>query len=126
MPETPPTPVPPLEPGAVLSRFGKWCAARPAAAALLAGCIGTVVWFVGFLTAFRNGTRSAMHWASEAWNSENNQEHSWFILPIAAWLVWQHRAELQRARKEPSNAGLVWVLAGVLTFIVAEIGRAHV
>ena len=119
MPETPPKPVPPLEPGEALSRFAKWCAAQPAAAALLAGCTGAVVWFLGVFPAFRTGTRSAMVWASEAWNSENNQEHSWFILPIVAWLIWAHREEIQRARKEPSNAGLAWVAAGVLTFLLA-------
>ena len=119
MPETPPKPAPPLEPGEALSRFAKWCAAKPAAAALLAGCTATVVYFLGFLPAFVGGSRTAARWASEAWNSDNNQEHSWFILPIAVWLVWQHRDEIQRARKEPSNAGLAWVAAGVLTFILA-------
>ncbi len=119
MPETPPQPAPPLAPGEALSRFAKWCAAKPASAALLAGCTGTVVYFLAFLAAFRTGTRSAMHWASEAWNDENNQEHSWFILPIVVGLIWYHRDAIQRARKEPSNAGLAWVAAGVLTFIVA-------
>jgi exosortase len=78
-----------------------------------------VVYFLGFLPAFRNGTRSAMHWASEAWNDENNQEHSWFILPIVAWLLWYHRAEIQAAAKRPSNAGLAWVAAGAATFVLA-------
>ena len=119
MPESPTPPAPPLEPGEALSRFGKWCAANPGAAALLAGCAGTVVWFLAFLPAFANGTRTAAQWASEAWNSENNQEHSWFILPITIWLLWHHRGDLQRARKVPSNAGLAWVVAGVLTFILA-------
>ena len=119
MPESPTPPAPPLEPGEALSRFGKWCAANPGAAALLAGCAGTVVWFLAFFPAFASGTRTAAQWASEAWNSENNQEHSWFILPITIWLLWHHRGDLQRARKEPSNAGLAWVAAGVLTFILA-------
>ncbi len=119
MPETPLPPVPPLEPGEAFSRFGKWCAAKPAAAVLLAGCGATVVWFLGFLRTFANGRLSAAQWASEAWNSENNQEHSWFILPITLWLVWHHRENLQRARKEPSNAGLAWVAAGVFIFILA-------
>ena len=119
MTETPP-PIPPIEPGETFSRFGKWCAAKPAAAALLAACTGAVVYFLGFLPAFRNGTRSAMHWASEAWNSENNQEHCWFIIPVAFFIVWSHRGDLQRARKEPSNAGLAWVAAGVISFIVSS------
>ena len=119
MPESPIPPAPPLDPGEALSRFGKWCAANFAAAALLAGCVGTVVYFLGFYFAFRNGEETAALWASRAWNSQNNQEHSWFILPIAIWLVWHHRDEIRRARKEPSNAGLAWVLAGVFTFILA-------
>ena len=122
MPETPLPPAPPpdpLEPGEALARFGKWCAAQPAAAVLLAACAGTAIYFLGFLRTFANGRLSAAKWASEAWNSENNQEHSWFILPIAIGLLWYHRAELQRAPRQPSNAGLAWVAAGVLTFILA-------
>ena len=141
MPESPPRPAPPLETGEALSRFGKWCmenlataarkvaaetagarkwcAANPGAAALLAGCVGTVVYFLGFYYAFRNGEETAAMWTWRSWNSENNQEHSWGVLPIAIWLIWYHRGDIQRARKEPSNAGLAWVLAGVLAFILA-------
>ncbi len=119
MPESPTPPAPLLEPGEALSRFGKWCAANPAAATLFAACVGTVVWFLGFYYCFKNGGETAALWASRAWNSENNQEHSWAVLPIAMWLIWHHRGELQSARKEPSNAGLVWVLAGVFAFIAA-------
>lgn len=119
MPESPTPPAAPLEPGEVLSRFGKWCATNPAAAALLATSFGTVVYFLCFFYGFRNGEETAALWASRAWNSENNQEHSWGVLPIAIWLIWHHREEIRRARKEPSNAGLAWVLAGVLAFVIA-------
>src|SRR5450432_1848720 len=103
MPETPlASPAPPLEFGEAFSRFRQWCGANAGAAALLAGCAGTLVYFFGFFKIFTNGTHTAALWAWEAWNPENNQEHSVFILPIAIWLIWHHRAELQRAAKQPS------------------------
>ena len=35
--------------GEALSRFGRWCAAKPLQAALLAGSIATFVWFFFFV-----------------------------------------------------------------------------
>ena len=88
--ETAPPTVPP-EPaitfGAVLARFGKWCGANVRAALLLAGGGGVLVYFYGFFYCFRNGDETTALWASRAWNSENNQEHSWFVLPIAFYLL---------------------------------------
>lgn len=120
MPETPDAaPAPPLEFGEALTRFRRWCGANIGAAALLAACGGVLVYFFGFFKVFTNGLQTTARWAWEAWNPENNQEHSVFILPIAAYLIWHHRADLQRAVKQPSNAGLVWVLAGVFAFVLA-------
>lgn len=119
MPESPTPPAPPLEPGEALSRFGKWCGANVLSALLLAGCAAVLVYFYGFLYVFRNGEETPAMWTWRSWNPENNQEHSWFILPIAIWLIWHHREEIRRSRKEPSNAGFAWVLAGVLAFILA-------
>ncbi len=120
MPDAPaPTPAPPLDFGEAFTRFRAWCGSQPAAAALLAACLGVLVYFFGFFKIFTNGSLTAAKWASEAWNAENNQEHSWFILPIAIFLIWHHRADLAAARKQPSNVGLLWVLAGVLAFVVA-------
>jgi exosortase len=120
MPDAPADPpAPPLEFGEAFARFRRWCAAQPGTAALFAASVGVIIYFFGFFKIFSNGSLTAAKWASEAWNAENNQEHSWFILPIAIYLIWHHRADLQAARKQPSNAGLVWVLAGVLAFLVA-------
>ena len=88
-------------------------------ALLLAACAGVVVYFFGFFHVFKNGTESAALWASRAWNSENNQEHSWFIMPIVLGLLWYHSGKIREARKEPSNLGLLWLLAGVVMFVAA-------
>lgn len=120
MSEIPKTsPAPPLEFGEVASRFWKWCCANPGLAALFAACSGAVVYFFGYYYAFRNGEETTALWASRAWNSENNQEHSWFVLPIAIYLLWHHREKIQQAKKTPSNWGLVWLVGGVLTFVAA-------
>jgi exosortase len=100
-----------------MERFGKWCAANVGATLLLVGSIGALVYFFGFFYCFRNGDETTALWASRAWNSENNQEHSWFVLPIAFYLLWHHREKMRKARKEPCDLGLVWLLGGVLLFI---------
>lgn len=103
--------------GEVMERFGKWCAANVGATLLLVGSIGALVYFFGFFYCFRNGDETTALWASRAWNSENNQEHSWFVLPIAFYLLWHHREKIRKARQEPCDLGLVWLLGGVLLFI---------
>jgi len=121
MPTQPAQPSSPPEPeitfGEVMERFGKWCAANVGATLLLVGSIGALVYFFGFFYCFRNGDETTALWASRAWNSENNQEHSWFVLPIAFYLLWHHREKIRKARKEPCDLGLVWLLGGVLLFI---------
>ena len=112
-------PAPQLTFGEVVSCFGKWCGANVLPALLLAGCAGLVVYFFGFFHVFKNGTETTALWASRSWNSENNQEHSWFVLPIAICLLWHHREKIRQARKTPSNAGLAWLLAGVVMFVAA-------
>ena len=98
--------------GEVMAGFGKWCAANVGATLLLAGSVAAIVYFFGFFYCFRNGDETTWLWVSRAWNSENNQEHSWFVLPIALYLLWHHRGKIRKARKEPSNWGLAWLLWG--------------
>lgn len=105
--------------GEVMAGFGKWCAANVGATLLLAGCAAAIVYFFGFFYCFRNGDETTWLWVSRAWNSENNQEHSWFVLPIALYLLWHHREKIRKARKEPSNWGLAWLVGGVLMFVAA-------
>jgi exosortase len=97
----------------------EWCRRQPLDAALLAACFGALVYFFGFFKGFIGGKLSAARWASEAWNAENNQEHSWLVLPIALVLLWVHRERLRAARGEPWNPGLGLVVAGIGCFVLA-------
>lgn len=109
---------PPITFGEIFSRFRGWVAAQPLAAVLLAGCLGTLIYFYGFYEVFGRHVISVAQWSWEAWNPENNQEHAPVILPVAIFLIWYHRKELQQAKKQPSALGLAFVIAGVLAFVI--------
>jgi exosortase len=96
-----------------------WCRARPVEALLLGLCAGVLIYFFGFFDAFVKGRLSTVVWASQAWNKENNQEHSWLVLPITLGLFWYHRRRLAEAVGEPWNGGLGIVAFGVATFVLA-------
>lgn len=104
---------------AELARFGRWSAANPAPAALLALIVATLVYFFGFVHIFVNGALTAARWSWEAWNPEMNQEHSRLVLPIFLGLILYHYREIARAPKEGSNRGLIWVGIGVLLFVLS-------
>lgn len=110
------TPLPLSEaPGRLLA----WCRREPGAALLAFACLAVLVYFFGFFKMFINGSTSTAVWAWEAWNPENNQEHSTLVLPIALFLVWYHRDKLAAARIEPWNPGLLIVAFGVGSFVLA-------
>ncbi|HYR59192.1 MAG TPA: exosortase/archaeosortase family protein [Chthoniobacteraceae bacterium] len=108
----------PSQPGAAACAL-EWCRRRPLAVLLLAASLGVLVYFFGFFKIFVNGTKSAAMWSSEAWNSENNQEHSWLVLPISLALIWYHSAKIRAMRTQPWNAGLAIVAFGVACFVVS-------
>ena len=105
--------------GEVLARFGNWCRSNPVAAVLFAAIFAVFVYFFGCFKIFTNGSRTTALWAWEAWNPENNQEHSVLILPIAIFLIWYHRDKLDRAPKQPSIVGLAIVALGLLAFLIS-------
>lgn len=105
--------------GAELARFGRWCAANPASAALLAAILATVGIFYGGVHIFVNGAMTAARWSWEAWNPDMNQEHSRLVLPIFLGLILYHFREIERAPKAGSNRGLWWAGFGVLLFVLA-------
>ncbi len=101
-------------PGRLLS----WCRREPITALLAGACLAALVYFFGFHPTFLNGTKTTARWAWEAWNPENNQEHSALVLPIALFLVWFHRGKLANARIEPWNPGLLIVAVGAGCFVL--------
>ena len=99
-------------------RLLAWCRREPIAALLVAACVASIVYFFGFFKIFLNGNLSTAVWAWQAWNPENNQEHSTLVLPISLFLLWYHREQLAAARKQPWNPGLLVVAFGVGCFVL--------
>jgi exosortase len=75
---------------------------------------GTLFYFFGVVQLYQ-GMPISM-WAWNRYAPEFNFEHGKLVLPIFAFLVWYHRDELAKAKKEGCNAGLIWVAAGCLLF----------
>ena len=103
----------------VLKRLMHWAGHHPLRLLISGGAAATLIYFFGFYTPFINGSHSTAFWAWEAWNPENNQEHSMLIFPIALFLVWYHRGKIAAAPKQPSFIGVLVVLLGVLMFVLA-------
>ena len=118
--EPAPQPSPPAPTfGDAIGAFGAWLKRQPLAAFLLLGVFGTLVYFFFCYRVFTNGSLSTARWAMDAWNPENNQEHSFLILPISIFLVWYHRGKIAVASKRPSLYGLLFVVLGVAIFVIA-------
>ena len=111
----------PMEPSLIeeLQAFGKWCAENTGAALLLAGIVATLVYFFGVIQPFVNGSQSAAMWAWRGWNEENELTHGWMVPLVTIGLIWFHRMELRRAAKGGSILGMVWVIAGLLLFVLS-------
>ncbi len=50
------------------------------------------------------------------WASDDNYSHGFLIIPLALYLAWERRAELQQADRRPHLAGLVIILGSLLVF----------
>jgi exosortase len=88
-------------------------------AVLFAGVIAVLVYFFGFYKVFLNGNESPAIWTARSWNSENDLEHGFLILPAAFFIVWYHRESLRAAPKVPSATGLLFILGGIVLFVLA-------
>ncbi len=56
------------------------------------------------------------------WASDDNYSHGFFVLPLAAFFVWERRAALARAPIRPHSAGLVVVVSGLLLLLAGLFG----
>lgn len=96
---------------------------EPLAVLLLLTIGATLVYFYGFVPlfvrgAFANGISSAAAWAWQAWTPAMNQEHSKLVPLISLGLLWYHRDAIRKVPKQGSNAGLVFLAAGVVLFLL--------
>jgi exosortase len=103
--------------GEIASSFADWCRRNPAPALLLAGIVAVVGYFYFGVKAFLSLSQTAAQWIAASWNPENDQEHCWAIIPVAIFLVFLRWRDLKAAPKEPSNAGLWFIAAGILGFV---------
>ena len=104
--------------GALGRSFAKWARENPACIALLVALFAVLGYFYFGVKAFAALSESAAAWIAAGWNSENDQQHCVAIIPISILLTLLRWRELAAARKEPSNAGLWFLGAGVLFFII--------
>jgi exosortase len=88
-------------------------------ALLIAGVLSVLVYFFGFYNVFMNGRESTALWTMRSWNAENDLEHGFLIFPAAVVILWLHRDALRAAKKRPSDAGLFFILAGIVVFVLA-------
>jgi exosortase len=67
---------------------------------------------VAFVAAFAHFlyTQGRHSWGNHDWN------HSYFVPVISGWLLWQHRAEIARARATVFWPGLAPLLLGLLSY----------
>jgi exosortase len=103
--------------GVMFRHFAAWCRANPAGVALLIVLLGVLGYFYFGVKAFLSLAQTPAQWIAASWNPENDQQHCWAIIPGAIFLVLLRWRDLTAAPKEPSNAGLWWVAAGVLAFV---------
>ena len=53
-----------------------------------------------------------------AWNTDDNYSHGFFIVPLAAYFAWERRAAFVAAPLRPAGSGLL-IVAGSLALLVA-------
>jgi len=93
-----------------------WTALDYARLALLLGIVGTLSYFFGVMHTFQDLPMTLWAWARYA--PVYNSEHGKLVPLIFGFLVWYHRDEIVKAKKEGSNLGLVWVGIGCLIFAI--------
>jgi exosortase len=101
----------------LIARFGRWCRGNPVSALLLAALLGVLYYFFFELKAFMAMQHSAARWIMSGWSAENDQEHCWGIIPVAAGLVLLRWREIAEMPKKGANSGLWFVAIGVLLFV---------
>jgi len=101
----------------LLARFARWCRQNPVDALLVTALLGVLGYFYFGLKAFMAVQQTAVQWMTSGWNSENDQEHCWGIIPVAVGLVLLRWREIAAMPKKGANSGLWIVAVGVLLFI---------
>jgi exosortase len=56
------------------------------------------------------------------WMTDDNYSHGFFIPVISGYLIWNNRDRLSRIPVRPASFGLLFLLGGLLLFVVGKIG----
>jgi exosortase len=80
-------------------------------AAIAAVAFSIVCLYAGTLTSL------ARHWASD-----DDFSHGFFVIPLAAYFLWERRRALLEVPARPSSAGLALAGASLLVFIAGRFG----
>jgi exosortase len=98
--------------------FAQFVRRNPVQAILLGAVAGVIIYFFGFLRLFAGQGQAIWTWAWMRFLSQYNQEHSKVIPLIFLWLLWYHRKEIAAAPKKGSHLGLLFVVFGILCYII--------
>jgi exosortase len=102
----------------LLAALLRWCRKNPVQTLLL-GLLAGVLGYAYFgMKAFMGMRVDAAHWIAAGWNTENDQQHCWGIIPVSIALVLLRWRDIAVLPKRGSNAGLWFAGAGVLLFVV--------
>src|SRR5947209_2113932 len=55
------------------------------------------------------------------WQDDPTYSHGWVVAPIALMLAWRQRDRLREAAREPSQLGLLIVVASLLVFVAGSL-----
>src|SRR5687768_16820083 len=74
--------------------------------------VGAVAWlYAGVLPAL-----------VQKWANDDDYSHGFFVVPLAAFFVWERRGALACASRRPSGVGLVVLAASLLCFVAGHFG----
>lgn len=89
---------------------------KPFAKVLLFSISATLIVFFFVLKLYAG--MPIMGWAWSHWLPTMNQEHGKLVIPIAIALAYYHRKEIRNVSKEPSNWGLLSLVAGFVLVLL--------
>lgn len=79
----------------------------------------TALMLVGAVACVYAGVLVAL---ARQWASDQDYSHGFFVLPLAAFFVWERREALRDAAIRPSIAGLGLVTLAILLFVAGRLG----
>lgn len=78
-----------------------------------------IVWFGGLLIACY---APVLYYLVRQWATDEDMGHGFFAPAIAAYIIWQNRAELSRMTPQPNHWGLLIILWGTAQLMLGTLG----